>query len=111
MSMTGSALGEAGADEQDAEPDPVHDDGHHQHHSEGLEGGEDGAFHRHLDEDAGDVEGEQGNDHACQQAVDDVTALIGDPAQVGGLGGADADAEHEGGGQGRHHPEQGGIRG
>ena len=33
--------------------------------------------------------------------------LIGDPAQVGGLGGADADAEHEGGGQGRHHPEQG----
>ena len=38
----------------------MHDDGHHQHHSEGLEGGEDGAFHRHLDEDAGDVEGEQG---------------------------------------------------
>ncbi|MNE07021.1 hypothetical protein D3C80_996260 [compost metagenome] len=102
----GAAQRQPGADEEHGEPEPVHDDGHHQHHAEGLESGEHGAFHRHLDEDAGDVEGQQRDDHAGQQAVYDVTALIGDPAQVGGLGGADADAEHEGGGQCRHHPEQ-----
>lgn len=84
----------------------MHQDRHHQHHAEGFQGGEHGAFHRHLDKDAGDVERQQRNDHLGQQAVDDVTALIGDPAQIGGLGGADADTEHEGGGQRGHHAKQ-----
>ncbi len=102
----GAAQGQTGANEQHGEPEPVHDDGHHQHHAKGLQGGKHGAFHRHLDEDAGDVERQQRDDHLGQQAVDNVAALIGYPAQIGGLGGADADAEHEGGGQCRHHPEQ-----
>ncbi|VXA82427.1 hypothetical protein AERO8C_130014 [Aeromonas veronii] len=84
----------------------MHQDRHHQHHAEGFQSGEHSAFYRHLDKDAGDVERQQRNDHLGQQTVDDVTTLIGDPAQIGGLGGADADAEHEGSGQCRHHAKQ-----